>query len=25
LSKNIEVAPGENMVELTSNDVIYQD
>jgi hypothetical protein len=24
-SKNIEVAPGENMVELTSNDVIYQD
>jgi len=24
-SKDIEVAPGENMVELTSNDVIYQD
>ena len=24
-SKHIEVEPGENMVELTTNDVIYQD
>ena len=24
-SKEIEVSPGENMIELSSNDVIYQE
>jgi len=24
-SKEVEVTPGENMIELSSNDVIYQE